>query len=101
MVTYSPSDNIGIFYFVYGFGVEEGGEPNLTAQYIFFKDGKRRGQTAAEPLQGAAEQAVGNAEIPLASFEPGNYKIQIKVIDKATKETITDEFEFIVEGASE
>ena len=101
MVTYSTSDNIGIFYFVYGFGVEEGGEPDLTAQYVFFKDGKRRGQTGAEPLQGGEGQAVGNAEIPLASFEPGNYKIQIKVIDKVTKETITDEFEFVVEGASE
>ena len=101
IVTYSTSDHIGIVFFVYGFGLDEGGEPNLTGQYVFFKDGKRRGQTAAEPLQGGAGQAVGNAEIPLASFEPGNYKIQVKVIDKVTKETITDEFEFVVEGASE
>ena len=101
IVTYSKSDNIGIFYFVYGFSVEEGGEPNLTAQYVFFKDGKRRGQTGAQPLQGGEGQAVGNAEIPLASFEAGNYKIQIKVIDKVTKKTATDEFEFVVEGASE
>ena len=101
IVTYSPSDFVGIFFFVYGAGLDEGGEPNLTAQYVFFKDGKRRGQTAPEALQGDANQAVGNVEIPLANFEPGNYKIQVKVIDKVTKERISGEFEFVVEGASE
>jgi len=101
IVTYSTSDFVGIFFFVYGVALDEGGEPNLTAQYVFFKDGKRRGQTAPEALQGGEDQAVGNAEIPLASFEPGNYKIQVKVIDKVTKERISGEFEFVVEEASE
>ena len=99
--TYSTSDSIGVFYFVYGYGVDEAGKPDLTGQYVFFKDGKRRGQTAAEPLQAGLDQAVGNAEIPLASFEPGNYKLQIKVVDRITKKTITDELDFIVEGVSE
>ena len=100
--TYLTSGYIGLFYFVYGFGVdEETGEGNLTAQYIFFKDGKRRGQTAPEPLQVESNLAAGLAQIPLASFEPGDYKVRVKVIDKITKKTIIEEIEFVVEGASE
>jgi hypothetical protein len=45
--------------------------------------------------------AGGYAQIPLATFEPGNYKVQVKVIDKVRKKTITEEIEFVVEGASE
>ncbi len=100
--TYTTSGYIGFFYIVYGFGVdEETGEANLICQYVFFRDGKRRGQTAPEPLQSALDLAGGYAQIPLASFEPGNYKVQVKVIDKVTKKTITEELEFVVEGASE
>ena len=99
---YSTSGYIGLFYFVYGFGVdEETGEANLTAQYIFFREGKRRGQTAPEPLQVELSLAGGLAQIPLATFEPGDYKVQVKVIDKVTKKTIIEETEFVVEGASE
>jgi GWxTD domain-containing protein len=100
--TFKRSDNVGFFYFVYGAGLDEGtGEPSLTEQYIFFKDGKRLTQTAVQPLQASPSFAIGNAEIPLSGFAPGNYKIQIKVIDKVRKETATQDLELVLEGAPE
>ena len=100
--TYSTSGFIGLFFFVYGFAVdEETGQGALTAQYIFFKDGKRKGQTAPRPLQIEADLAGGLDQIPLATFEPGDYMLRVKVIDKVTKKIITEEVEFVVEGASE
>ena len=55
------------------------------------------GKTAVEALQATSEHAVGNAEIPLSGFEPGNYRIQIKVVDQVANQTITDDFEFVLQ----
>ena len=95
--TYKTSDTLGIFYFVYGYGLDpETGQPSLTEQYIFFKDGKRLTQTAVQQLPAEDESAVGNAVIALSHFEPGNYKVQIKVVDKVKEETLTEEIEFVL-----
>ena len=100
--TYSTAGYIGLFFFVYGFAVdEETGKGDLSAQYIFFKDGKRKGQTAPRPLESQANLAGSVDQIPLATFEPGDYKLRIKVIDKVTKKIATEEIEFVLEGASE
>ena len=96
-LTYKTSDHLGIFYFVYGYGVdEETGQPSLTEQYIFLRDGKRLTQTAVQPLPADDETAVGNADIALSHFEPGSYTLRIRVIDKVKKETVTEEFEFVL-----
>ena len=83
---------------MYGLG-NIGGAPNITGQYIFYLDGSRKGATKDEALQANEQQAVGNAEIPLASFEPGNYKLRIKITDHVLNKTLSEEIEFVVEGA--
>lgn len=97
--TFGKDDVIGFFFFVYGLGTDENDKPNITGQYIFFKDGERKGQTKDGPLQADARQAVGNAEIPLSAFEPGNYKIRVKVTDHILKKTLNEEVDFVVEPA--
>jgi GWxTD domain-containing protein len=98
-MTYKKADTFSAFFFVYGFSMDEAGKPNVTGQYIFYKDGARRGQTKDEPLQANETQGIGNAEIPLGSFEPGNYKVEIKVTDQISKKTVSKEIPFtLVEG---
>jgi hypothetical protein len=98
-VHFNQQDTFGIFFFVYGLGYDDGGNADVTGQYIFYQDGTRKGATKEEALQANQEQAVGNAEIPLASFEPGNYKIQVKVKDKILNKVLLEEVEFVIAGA--
>jgi GWxTD domain-containing protein len=96
---FTKDDAIGFFFFVYGLG-NIGGAPNITGQYIFYLDGARKGATKDEALQANESQAVGNAEIPLSGFEPGNYKLRIKITDHVLNKTLNEEIEFVVEGES-
>lgn len=99
--SYKQSEVIALLYFVYGFGVDPAtGQPNVSAQYIFSREGQRRGQTKDEALQANESQGVGNAEIPLGSFEPGKYKMQIKVTDHVTQKVLTRDIAFSVEAGS-
>jgi hypothetical protein len=95
--TYKSTDSFNAFFFVYGFGLDESGKSNLTEQYIFFKDENRKAQTQAQPLRTEKDIGLSEAGIPLSSFEPGNYKVQVKIVDNVTKETITREIGFVVE----
>ena len=97
--TFTQKDTLGFFFFVYGLGFDAGAKPNVTGQYIFYKDGKRNGQTKEEPLLAEGNHAVGNAEIPLSSFEPGNYRIEVKVTDRALNQVTIKDVEFVLKEA--
>ena len=98
MFTFKQTDALGLFFFVYGFGLDAQGQPNVTGQYVFSVDGAAKGQTAVERLQATPQQAIGNAEIPLSTFAPGNYKLQIKIVDQVKNETVTKDVEFVIQG---
>ena len=99
---YKKTDTLGLISFVYGFGVDEqSGKPNLTSQYIFFREGRKRGQTKDEPIQAMESRAASTAEIPLSGFEPGGYKVRIKVTDHVKNKVVTDDIPFRLEGPSE
>ncbi len=97
---FTKEDSIGFFFFIYGLG-NVGGAPNITGQYIFFLNGARKGATKDEPLQANDKQAVGNAEIPLSGFEPGTYKLRIKITDHVLNKSLNEEIEFVVAGEAE
>ncbi len=100
-VHFKMEDTIGVFAFIYGMGRDASGEANLTGQFIFFKDGERKGATREQPLKANAEQAIVSTEIQfvqLKNFMPGNYKLQIKVKDKILNKTLTEEVEFVLTG---
>jgi GWxTD domain-containing protein len=94
-------DTIGVFAFIYGMGRDASGNADLTGQFIFTMDGERKGATREQPLKATEEQAIVSTEIEFASikaFVPGNYKLQIKVKDKITNKTLTEEVEFVLTG---
>jgi GWxTD domain-containing protein len=101
-MVYTQADTFSTFFYVYGFALDEAtGKPNLTAQYIFFFNGQKRGQTKDDPMQANEQHGIGNAEIPLSSFSPGNYRVEIKVTDHVTKKVLTESVEFQIKGESE
>lgn len=101
--TFNKQSAIGLFFFVYGPGVDDSGKSNITGQYSFYRGSQKKGQTGVEALPADANQAVGNAEIPLSipNFdEPGNWRMHITVKDKVLNKTITADVEFVLEGES-
>ena len=98
---FTKQDAIGLFFFIYGLGVDDNGKPSITGQYAFYREGEKKGQTGAEPLPADANQSVGNAEIPLSipNFdEPGNWRMEVIVKDKVLSRTLTTNVEFVLEG---
>jgi hypothetical protein len=101
---FTKEQAIGLFFFVYGLGVGPDGQPKITGQYVFFRDGEKKGQTGDSELQANETQAVGNAEIPLSipNFdEPGEWKMQVKVTDHILKKTLRTEVDFVIDGGTE
>jgi len=95
--TFTKSDNLGLFFFVYGYGVNASGQPSVTTQFVFQHNGNPKGQTPVQPVQTGPEQGIGYIEIPLESFEPGNYKVQVKVVDQVAQTTVTQDLEFVLQ----
>ena len=69
----------------------------VTARYVFIKDGVEKGQTRPQALLGTEGLALASEEIPLASFEPGNYTLVIEVEDKASGEVLQRQARFKLE----
>jgi len=101
-MVYKTTDTLSAFFFVYGYGIDSAtAKPNLSGQYVFYKDGARWRATKDEVLQANESQGVGNAEIPLSSFEPGNYKVEVRVTDKTSNKMVKQEVEFkVIPGGS-
>ncbi len=96
---YTKQSSIGLFFFIYGLGVDANGKPNITGQYSFYRGGTKKGQTGSENLPADANQAVGNAEIPLSipNFdEPGDWRMHIEVKDKVLNKTLTQDVDFVL-----
>jgi GWxTD domain-containing protein len=77
------AESLGIFYYVYGAANDPAtGKPRVSARYLFLKDEKEVAQTSPRLLAATDGQAVASDEIPLASFEPGEYRLRVVVRDE-------------------
>jgi len=77
-----PEDAVGLFFYVYG---ARGSD--LTAKYVFYQGAEEKAQTRPQPLLVSDGIAVGNDEIPLASFAAGDYRVLVEVRDPASGAT--------------
>jgi hypothetical protein len=108
---FSKAGEFSVVFFVYGAGDAGGGKPNVTLDYSFYvKQGegeKYFNKTAPQDLNGATlspdfnvtlgHQVPGMLSIPLASFPVGDYRLELKVTDKAAgNKTITQSIGFTV-----
>jgi GWxTD domain-containing protein len=91
---YRKTDQLSGVFQAYGYGIGEEGA-NLTARYLFYRDGEPAGKTQDEPFISAGDTfAITVFDIPLESFEPGNYLLKIQVSDHVHGKMLTKELQF-------
>ncbi len=108
---FKKSEQLATFFQVYNAGLGPDGKPNLVMEYNFHrKEGgaekffnKTNPQTinasVLPPTFDPSKFPVpGGIEVPLTSFPDGDYRLEIKISDKATGKTLTKDVNFTVKG---
>ena len=106
---FKKSEELSIFFQVYNAGLDQAGKPNLTLEYEFHKvEGgaekffnKTNPQTVnasnLPPQFDPAKFPVpGGITVPLTSFGEGDYRLAIKITDKAAGKTVNRDVKFKV-----
>jgi hypothetical protein len=103
------SGELQVLFWVYGAG-NNAGKPDVTIDYNFHqKTGdaeKYFNKTAPQELNAqtlppqfdvnAGHQLPGSLVVPLASFPEGDYRLEIKITDKVSGKTLTENANFSV-----
>lgn len=106
--TFPQSAELLFAFFVYNEGLSASGKPDLDVNYYFSRAAEAKpfskapttsfNATTLPPefnLSAGHEVIVGQG-IPLTSFAPGDYKVEIRVTDKTNNQTITRDVPFTV-----
>jgi hypothetical protein len=107
---FSKNDELTILFYIYNAGLDQAGKPNVTVDYNFYhKTGEAEkffNKTPTLELNAktlppafdakAGHQLNGGQGLPLASFEAGEYRAEIKIVDKVTGKTKTENVRFTV-----
>lgn len=107
---FSKSAELSVIFWIYGAQAAAGGKPDVTIDYNFYQkngDGEKYfNKTAPQQLNAqtlppefsiaAGHQLPGSLVVPLASFPPAQYRLEIKVTDKASGKTVTQNVDFEV-----
>jgi hypothetical protein len=109
---FKKSEMLATFFQVYNAGLDSTGKPNLVMEYNFHrKEGgaeKFFNKTNPQTISGTNLPPTfdptkfpvpGGIEVPLASFPEGDYRLEIKISDKASGKTLTKDVNFVVKGA--
>jgi hypothetical protein len=108
---FKKSEELSIFFQVYNAGLDKAGKPDLTLEYEFHKTeggaekffNKTNPQTAnasnLPPQFDPSKFPVpGGITVPLTSFGEGEYRLAVKITDKAAGKTINRDIKFTVKG---
>jgi hypothetical protein len=102
---YKKTDTLSVVYWVYGATGDAGGKPDLTVENSFNQktaDGEKffnKTQPQALNAQTPYNVSMGIPnflEVPLVSFAPGDYRLEIKITDKPSGKTLTQNVNFTV-----
>jgi hypothetical protein len=108
---FGKKDEMAIFFYIYNTGLDKtSGKPDLSVEYNFYRkaDGAEKFFNKTNPQVMNAttlppqfdvkvgHQLLGGQSIPLASFPEGEYRLEIKVIDKVTGKTKVESSQFTV-----
>lgn len=106
---FSKTETLAVIFLVYNPAVTAG-KPDLTVEYTFHQkaaDGEKRfnstdpqnfnAQTLPPTFDFAAgHQLVAGQEIPLATFPPGDFRLEIKITDKVSGKSLMRNLNFTV-----
>jgi GWxTD domain-containing protein len=99
--TFTRDQKLGIYMQVYNMKPDEtGNKPAATIEYSLLRGNEpvMQLQEQASTLPDASPfQAVVEKLLPLNALEPGTYKLQIKITDNVTKNTVAPAAEFTVQ----
>ena len=108
---FKKSEELSIFFQVYNSGLDQAGKPNLTLEYEFHRveGGAEKFFNKTNPQQVNATNlppqfdpakfpVPGGITVPLASFGEGEYRLAVKITDKAAGKTINRDVKFSVKG---
>jgi len=102
---YKKSDTLSLVYWVYGATGDAAGKPDLTIENSFNQktaDGEKffnKTQPQAVNAQSPYNVSMGVPnflEVPLTSFAPGDYRLEVKITDKPSGKTVTQNVTFSV-----
>jgi len=106
------SGELGVLFWTYGTQFDAANKPDVLIEYAFYQktaDGEKYfNKTAPQALNAttlppgfdpkAGYQVMGNLVVPLASFPAGDYRLEIKITDKLSTKTLTQNANFTVES---
>ena len=106
----SKKDDLATFMMIYNPKVDTANKPNVTVEYTFYAkaDGAEKffNKTSPQDLNAetlppqfdlaAGHQLQSGQAVPLASFPEGDYRLEIKVIDKNSNKSLTRDVNFTV-----
>lgn len=109
---FKKSEELSIFFQVYNAGLDASGKPNLTLEYEFHRNegGSEKFFNKTNPQQVNASNlppqfdpakfpVPGGITVPLASFADGEYRLNVKITDKAAGKALSRDIKFTVKGA--
>jgi hypothetical protein len=110
--TFKKTEELSIIFLVYNPALKDN-KPDVAVEYKFHQktaDGEKYFNRTAPTLLnastlppnfdlGAGHQLVAGQSVPLASFPPGDYRLEIDVQDKLSQKTITHNVLFTVTGS--
>jgi len=108
---FKKSEELSIFFQVYNAGLDAAGKPNLTLEYEFSKlegTGEKffnkttpqtvNAQNLPPQFDPAKFPVPGGITVPLGSFAEGDYRLAVKITDKASGKTKNQDIKFSVKG---
>ena len=110
---FTKTSELQVIFWVYGAGASSAGKPDVLIDYNFYlkqPDGAEKyfNKTAPQELNAktlppefsaaAGHQLPGSLVVPLTSFPPGDYRLEIKVTDKPSGKVVTQNVAFTVTG---
>jgi hypothetical protein len=106
--TLSKSEELLFLFFIYNEAAGSGGKPDVDVEYLFSRAAEAKPFSKAATTSfnattlpaefdlNAGHQLVVGQGIPLATFAPGEYKLELRITDKVQKQTITRDVPFTV-----
>ena len=106
---YSQAGEIGFLFWVYGADTDRAGKPDVNVEFMFHRvtAGGTEEFVRMEPVEYTADNVPDGFPVadglfvangaPLQTFEPGDYRLEITVTDRAADETAVQTVDFTVQ----
>ena len=106
---YKKMDSLEIVYWIYGVAGDTAGKPDVLIENTFNQktaEGEKffnktqpqalNAQSLPPDFTAKSGPLPGTLQVPLTSFPPGDYRLEIKITDKAAGKTVTQNVAFTV-----